>query len=205
LYSIPAVSQLALGTLEWSYPPLEHQPEDVQAIVVLAGSVYPADAVRRQPELGEDTLYRCLKAAQYYHTGTPCLVLVSGGTVEAGGPLCAPLMGDFLIRLGVAASDVLIEDRSRTTWENAVESRKLLEQRGIRKVVLITDASHLRRAVGCFRKQGLDPVACGCRYRATSFPGKLFDFLPNPSGGKGMQVAWHEWLGLGWYWLQDRI
>jgi uncharacterized SAM-binding protein YcdF (DUF218 family) len=201
----PAAGYLALGTLEWPYPPLEQRPEDAQAIVVLAGYVHRAEGVRRRPELGEDTVYRCLRAAELYHQGPPYLILVSGNSVKEGGPAIAPLMRDFLVKLGVSASNVIVESQSRTTWENAVESHKLLEQRGIRKVILVTDAPHLFRAVRCFAKQGVEVVPCGCRYRASAFHGDLADFLPSPSGAQGVQTAWHEWLGSVWYWMRGRI
>jgi uncharacterized SAM-binding protein YcdF (DUF218 family) len=204
LCSTPLVSYLALGSLEWSYPPREHRPEDAQAIVILAGYVRPADGVRRRPELGQDTLYRCLEGAELYHQGQPCPVLVSGGRVEDTQPLFAPLMRDFLVKLGVPATDVLVEDRSRTTWENAVESQKLLAQQGIRKILLVTDAAHLLRAERCFRNQGMEVVPWGCRYRATVFSLELRNFLPNPGGGAGLLDASHEWLGLAWYWLRGR-
>src|SRR5262249_37927778 len=55
---------------------------------------------------------------------------------------------------------------SRTTYENAVESARLLNDRDMPRVVLVTDAAHLRRAVACFRKQGLDVIPCGSHYRA---------------------------------------
>lgn len=203
--STPLVSYFALGSLEWSYPPQEHRPEDAQAIVILAGYVRPANEVRRQPELGTDTLYRCLEGAEVYHQGQPCPVLVSGGRVEDAQPLFAPLMRDFLVKLGVPASNILIEDRSQSTWENAVESRKLLAKRGIQKIVLVTDAAHLLRAERCFRNQGMEVAPWGCRYRATEFSLELRNFLPSPKGGGGLLDATHEWLGLAWYRLRGRI
>jgi uncharacterized SAM-binding protein YcdF (DUF218 family) len=207
LCSLPAVNYLALGSLEWSYPPLQQAPEDAQAIVVLAGYIRPADDVRSEPELGEDTLYRCLRAAELYRQGKRRPVVVSGGAVDAAwsGPLIAPHMRDFLVQLGVSSGDVIVEDQSRTTWENAVQTQKLLQPLGIAKVVLVTDAAHLPRAVRCFRKQGLDVTPCGCRYRATSFRASLPAFLPDPAAAGGLLEAWHEWLGLAWYWLHGRI
>jgi uncharacterized SAM-binding protein YcdF (DUF218 family) len=207
LWCMPALSYLALGSLEWSYPPLKERPKDAQAIVVLSGYARPADSVRPQSELGEDTLYRCLRAAEIYRQGDPCPVLVSGGVVDADSnkPACAPLMRDFLVQLGVPASNVIVEDLSSTTWENAVQSHKLLEKRGITRVVLVTDAMHLFRAVRCYRKQGIEVVPCGCRYQATEFEADLAHFLPSAAGASGMQDAWHEWLGSAWYWLRGRI
>lgn len=203
--STPLASCLALGSLEWSYPPSPQRPQDAQAIVILAGYVIAADSVHRHPELGQDTLYRCLEGAELYHQGQSCPVLVSGGTVADAGPPCAPLMRDFLVKLGVPATDIVVEDQSRSTWENAVESYKLLQPRGISKILLVTDAAHLFRAERCFRRQGMEVFPWGCRYRATMFPLEMGHFLPSPSGGAGLEEASHEWLGLAWYWLHGRI
>jgi uncharacterized SAM-binding protein YcdF (DUF218 family) len=204
---VPAVGYLALGTLEWSYPPLERRPDDTEAIVVLSGYVAPPGGARLQPEMGEDTVQRCLKAAELYHQGRPCPVLVSGGKVhpDTPGPTLAEVMRDFLLRLGVKPSDVIVEDQSRTTYENAVESCRLLRERGLTRTVLVTDAIHLGRALGCFRKQGFEPVPCGCRYRATAFRTTLGQFLPNPASARGCAEACHEWFGTIWYRLCGRI
>lgn len=207
LCSLPAVSYLALGSLEWSYPPLRETPTDAQAIVVLAGYIFPADKVRPEPELGDDTVTRCLRAAELYRQLKPRPIVVSGGAVDAdsGGPLLAPRMRNLLVQLGVCAADVIVEDKSRSTWENAVETQKLLEPRGISKVVLVTDGTHLPRAVRCFRKQGIEVIPCGCRYRATTFHSSVQTFLPQPNAGRGLMEAWHEWMGLAWYWMKGRI
>lgn len=205
--STPLASYLALGSLEWSYPPQEERPGDLQAIVVLSGDIRPPDAVRKKAELGVDTLYRCLTAAEVYRAGPSCLVLVSGGVVEPDDatPPVADLMRDFLVRLGVARADVLVENQSRSTYENAVEASKLLEARGLRKAVLVTDAAHLPRALACFRGQGIDVVPWGCRYRATRLPAALDTFLPDLAAARGVREAWHEWVGIAWYRLTGKI
>jgi uncharacterized SAM-binding protein YcdF (DUF218 family) len=203
--STPLASSLALASLEWFYPPPQQRPEDAQAIVIMAGYVHPADGTRRHSQLGPDTLYRCLEGTELYHLGQPCPVLVSGGKVVDTSPACAPLMRDFLVKLGVPATDILVEDQSRSTWENAVESYKLLKPRGISKVLLVTDAAHLFRAERCFRNRGMEVVPWGCHYRAKVFPLELSHLLPSPTGGAGLDEATHEWLGLAWYWLHGRI
>jgi uncharacterized SAM-binding protein YcdF (DUF218 family) len=203
--STPLASYLALGSLEWFYPPLQERPPDAQAIVILAGYVFPADGAHRHPQLGPDTLYRCLEGVELYQQGQPCPVLVSGGSVGGAGPTCAPLMRDFLVKLGVPATDILVEDKSQSTWENAVESQRLLKLRGISKILLVTDATHLFRAERCFRRQEIDVVPWGCRYRATLSPLEVGRFLPSATGGAGLDEASHEWLGSAWYWLLGRI
>ena len=87
---LPAVSFLALGSLEWLYPPLKGSPEEAEAIVVLSASCDPPDSVRPKATLGSDTMHRCLCAAEVYHRMRPRPVLISGGKVdpESSGSSC---------------------------------------------------------------------------------------------------------------------
>ena len=58
-------------------------------------------------------------------------------------------------------SQVWIADKSRSTYENAKYGAELVKGRGISRIVLVTDAYHMPRAEGCFRKQGLSVAPAG--------------------------------------------
>src|SRR5262249_2268652 len=150
---------------------------------VLAAAVRPANPVRLQAELDERSTFRCLSASSLYHQGPPCLVVVSGGKSDPSepGPPCAQVMHDFMVDLGVKTSDLLVEEASRTTFENAVECRKLLEARNIEEIVLVTDAVHTVRAEECFRNQGLRVTTAACRHDATGYAFGLEDLVPSPT------------------------
>lgn len=203
----PAVGYLALGSLEWRYPPGTELPEGTQAIVVLSGSVRPLDATSSAVELGPDTLLRCLDAARLYHRGKPSLLVLSGGEVDwsVPGPTLAQAMRDFMVGQGVKNTDLLVEDESSTTYENSVEAGKLLAQWGITKIVLVTSASHMRRAEGCFRRQGLQVTPSACDFHARRSAWSLSDVLPNTRAGEQVQIAAHEWLGMAGYWVRGRM
>jgi uncharacterized SAM-binding protein YcdF (DUF218 family) len=207
LLSMPFLAYLELGSLEWQYPPLAAPPEHVEALVVLGGGVRPPDATRKQAEPGEDSMYRCLYAAQLYHEVGGCPVLVSGGHVngDPGKLSVAEVMRDFLVQLGVRPEDITVEDQSQTTYENALGCRKLLEARGVRRVVLVTDATHMLRAAHVFARQGLEVTPAPCRQLATQFEWSGLDFVPNPSAAVHSQEAFHEWVGTLWYWCQGRL
>jgi uncharacterized SAM-binding protein YcdF (DUF218 family) len=207
IWCIPAVSYLALGTLEWRYPPLRLRPADAKAIVVLGGSIIPPDAVRRRAELGQSTLFRCRHALEFYRQGEPCPVVLSGGRVtpNRSDPPCARVMRDFMVDSGVRPSDLIEEDRSRSTYENAVECARLLRQRQIRKIILVTEATHMDRALGTLRGQGVDAIPAACNYGTARFDWSVFDFLPSPKAALTCQTVLHEWLGTAWYRLQGRL
>src|SRR5262249_10928897 len=142
-----------------------------------------------------------------YRQGPPCPVLVSGGkeAPDAPEPACAEVMRTFLLQLGVAPADILVEGRSQTTYDNARFSRELLQERHLQPVVLVTEATHMFRGERCFRKQGLDVVPAACNFRATTFDWALPTFVPSPGAARACQDAEHEWVGAIWYWLNGRM
>ncbi|MEK6248240.1 MAG: YdcF family protein, partial [Planctomycetales bacterium] len=189
------------------YPPVYQRPAEADAIVVLSAGIRPPNEIRQVAVLSESGVYRCIKAAQLYHSGAPCKVVLTGGRVDPNrlGPTLADAMSDLMVELGVNRKDLILETHSQSTYENAVKSAELLKQQGIKSIALVTDATHLSRSVRCFEKQGLLVKGCGCQYRATSFQWKLFNFLPAAGAARYNQAVVHEWLGIVWYWIHDRI
>jgi uncharacterized SAM-binding protein YcdF (DUF218 family) len=205
LHSPPA-AYLALRSLEGRYPPSDRVPPDAGAIVVLSGAVSAPDRTRTRPELGGNTLHRCLQAAVLHRVAPDRPVLVSGGPVDYGGGLtAAAVMREFLIGHGVNAANIITEDRSRNTYENAVGSCRILRDRGIRRIVLVTDAAHMRRAEACFRAQGVDVVPSACGHIATDYALDWRDVLPDVKSAAQVDQAWHEWLGITGYWVRGRL
>jgi uncharacterized SAM-binding protein YcdF (DUF218 family) len=198
---------VAAGSLEWAIPPRYDLPEGTQAIVVLGGRVDPANDVRTRPLLGDEGTMRCLKAAQLYREGGPCLVVASGGNPDPThpGPPCGKAMADFLADVGVARENLMWEGTSRTTYENALETRRLLKPHGIQRIVLVTSATHLKRSERCFQAQGFEVAPRGCCYRATEMTWSPFALLPSAEAAQTTSAAAHEWLGLVWYWMHGRI
>jgi DUF218 domain len=74
-------------------------------------------------------------------------------------------MRDFLLRHGVPESKLIIENRSRSTDENVRYTAEILRQKAIRKIVLVTDAVHIRRAQRTFEKSGLTVIPAPCGFR----------------------------------------
>lgn len=205
--STPVAAFLAMGTLEWSYPPTSVVPAADDTIVVLTGGVRTPDTVRQYAELGESSVCRCQHAAVLYHRRDACTVIVSGGKVhpETPGPPCSEVMRDYLVQLGVKRSHLLVEDRSRTTHESAVACREVLNSRPHGKVLLVTEATHMARSHACFRAQGMEVIPAACSHQATEFQFTLSTFLPSSGALKDVETAAHEWIGLAWYWLHGRI
>jgi uncharacterized SAM-binding protein YcdF (DUF218 family) len=190
----------AAGLLEWSYPTLETIPADVDAIVVLGGGIREATSTLPDAELAENTRFRCIYAAELYKK-RPMPILVTGGIVETNldVPPLAPLMKELLIERGVPARDILVEDASSTTFENAELSQPILAEFGARHILLVTDASHMMRASRCFTAYDLDVTPAPCRHSTEVFHWRPESFLPRAGAARSVRRSMHEWLGMLWY------
>lgn len=168
------------------------------AIVVLGGG-RDADA----PEYGSDTVsIRTLQRLRYavrLHRATGWPLLVTGGSVFGDKRPEAELMRDTLVAdFGVAPR--WVEARSRTTYENAVYSRALLEADGVVTVYLVTQAWHMPRARWSFAQAGVRaiPAPTGFNRLEPDLP-RVLAYLPSTYGLSLSSRALSERLGLLWY------
>jgi uncharacterized SAM-binding protein YcdF (DUF218 family) len=92
---------------------------------------------------------------------------------------------------GIDSTRVLLETRSSNTYENALYSAEMLRPQRGERWLLVTGASHMPRAIGSFRKVGLEVE-----------PWPVYDLTV--SDAPPTNVALHEWLGLFAYWAFDR-
>lgn len=194
------VRYLIVGSLEWRYPFSETVDQDAEAIVVLSGAVHGVDPVHPHPELGANTIERCLHAAKLHKAAPDKPILISGGPSDGeGSPIAAIVMREFLIRQGVNERNMILEDRSMTTHENAVESARILRERGIRRITLVTSATHMKRSVATFEKQGLLVTPSACGHIANGYGFVWTDLFPDATSAYQVEICSHEWLGIAVY------
>jgi uncharacterized SAM-binding protein YcdF (DUF218 family) len=86
-------------------------------------------------------LYRACQSSE-----NKCVIIASGGDPQRNGISEARIMQRELLEVGVSADDILLEEQSRNTFENAKFTRTLLEAHGFSKHILVTSGFHLRRA-----------------------------------------------------------
>jgi uncharacterized SAM-binding protein YcdF (DUF218 family) len=204
LFSWPPVAWLLSRALEYPYPPRTLPAGEAGAIVVLASSMYPETPPLPAARAGSDTLERCLYAAWLYSHWKQVPVLASGGGSDAGQPAYSLTMREALRQQGVPPDAIWVEDRSHSTYENALFAARLLREKGIRRIVLVTEAYHMPRAVRCFREQSLEVIPAACGYR-TFHRFHLGDLLPGWEPIGWNEDVIHEAVGLGWYRLKGWI
>lgn len=196
-------SEALAGALEGRAPPLPAAEAPGDAIVVLGGGLLPPIPPRTAPEV-TDAGDRVLEAARLWRAGRAPRVLACGGSLDGMPPEAADL-AELLRFLGVAGEAILEDRSSRTTRENALEARRLLEPLGVRRILLVTSALHMPRAAGLFRAQGFEVVPAPTdwltvRENPRSGVGRALWLLPTAESLGVTTRALREWIGLAVAW-----
>ncbi len=205
LWSTPWLSELAAGCLERDYPAqLADAYPSADAIVLLGGLLLPAQPpARPHPDLNA-AADRAWFAARLWHAGKAPVLVCSGGRAplsQADAPEC-PEVAVFLNELGVPENAVLVEATSRTTAENAAAVAALLPAGA--RILLVTSASHMRRAERVFVGHGFDVVPAATDHaERRPRPFNIRDLAPSARALGTSTTVWHEWLGLAWYRLNQ--
>lgn len=198
--SLPITARQLLAGLEADVKPLPTSGWQADAIVVLGGGRLEAT-----PEYGGDTVSATtlerLRYAARLHRATRLPLLVSGGSVYGEPVPEAELMRQALEQdFGIVPK--WVEGQSRNTYENASYSKTILEASGVRKVLLVTHASHMPRAEWAFRTVGFETVAAPTAFAAVDPSTRLIHYFPSGFSIYRSSQALHEYLGLWWYRLR---
>jgi uncharacterized SAM-binding protein YcdF (DUF218 family) len=205
IFSITPVADLLLFSLEFSFEK-GTIPKNMEAIVVLAGMIDLQRSNEERIELSSasDRIVEGILLAQNYPN---TLLILSGGS----GSLFdqskseAEMMEILAIRLGISRERIRLDNRSRNTYENAVESKKILDKEDISCFVLVTSASHMRRALGCFRKVGLNPIPYAVDFKNHLGKYNLFSLIPSAGSLGASTAAIHEYIGIITYKLRGYL
>lgn len=208
IFSNPLVGGILLGALEDDFPMLEIDDyPQVDAIVVLGGITSPPIPPRLSLDVGS-AFDRLLHGMRLLRAGRAPYLILSGGTI----PLLiesevteAVQMQILALEYGIDPESILLEERSRSTYENAVFIRELLQERGLERVLLVTSASHMRRSAAVFRSQGVQIVPAPTDVRIVSQRFTPGQFLPTLSGLEYSTIATKEYIGWVVYWLRGWI
>jgi len=190
--------------LESRYMPVidPAQAEPYDAIVVLTGGSIPAGGLIPFPTI-DAAMFRRLDEAWRLYRIRPKPVVVSGGHVNPFTPAANEnqIARDYLIRWGVQPTDVLGEDRSRDTFESAVEVQKLLKQKGWRRYLLVTSAAHMPRSMLAFSARAPEPIPAPGDFSLRAFEITPLDLLPSLGAARAIAESLHEYIGLAnYYW-----
>ncbi len=162
IMSLPVTVEWAARALESRAPVLQEErwaglAEHAQAIVVLGAGREQADPAWGADQPSHIALERLRYASRIAKaSGLP--ILTSGGLHFGKRPPSEARIGAELLERDIGVQVRWLEERSRTTWENAVFSAQMLKGEGITRIVLVTSAPHMPRSRWCFEQNGLEVI-----------------------------------------------
>ncbi|MCX7355802.1 MAG: YdcF family protein [Alphaproteobacteria bacterium] len=195
--SLLPIPDIVVGTLEQRFPRPDPLPEKVDGIILLGGAQIP----RMTEEYGTPALNGAANTVTTFlwlgRQYPDAKLVFTGGS---GDPLERSLneaetLRLFLIQQGFDANRVLYEKQSRNTYENAALSKSLADPRPGETWILVTQALHVPRSVGAFRKVGWDVTPYSEAYRY----GRHIHFGPPANVREALAIfstGVREWIGL---------
>lgn len=173
------------------------KPQDlqqVQGIVVLGGGVHPQAPEYGLAQPSPNTLQRLRYGVWLARqTGKPLGFAGGIGWAALGAATEPEGMVARRVLMEYGAQARWIDDQSRDTAQNAARMAEILQPAGVRRIALVTDATHMPRAVAAFRAVGFEVVPA-----PTDFPGPqgspFMEWLPSGHGIQANRALLREWL-----------
>lgn len=192
--------------LEERFPRGAADPADLKCMIVLGGGFATEVTTARggyDLNAAGDRFLEALRLAEKYPQAR---ILVSGGdgTITGDQEGDAVIAARMFAAFGIDAAR-LIEDRtSRTTYENAVNTKPLLASNGLSDCLLITSGFHMPRSMGIFRKLAIPVVPWPVDYRTSGKDSLHLDATQPSLNAELLGIAVREWIGLAGYYLAGR-
>lgn len=215
--SIDPISNFLMINLAHKYQPIQKKVNGVKAIVVLGGGAKEAKNLPIAFQLSRETLLRlmeCLRLWRMYNGKV--MIVASGGSA---GPFIkktpeSTVMKKFLIERGVPQKAIILEDKSRNTYENIVYSETLLKKfkidpteknNGRPVLILCTSIYHLLRANLIAEKRKWNFLSAPAPFLKIHSPATPLSYLPSFKNFSQSHRALHEYVGIAYYKLKGYI
>lgn len=182
LFSITPAADLILLSLESKYQPVEKKELDKTGKIVLLLGEKEASILRA----GE-----VLRMFQY----KKFQIIISGTSALNPEENPAKELKDYLFKRGVLAENIILEDKSRNTFESAKNIKAIINKEPF---FLVTSAYHLPRSIEIFQKLGNNPIPAPADFKMKQNYNTL-DFFPSAENLRKTDLAFHEYFGILFY------
>ena len=130
-------------------------PQPVDVVIVLGGGTKP-DLI-----LDFATRQRVRMGAAHLTQGNADWLIMTGGPMGNLDLTAASVMRDFAVEIGAPAQQIILEEQSRTTFENLRLAFEIMDARGLKSFAIVSDDYHLARARELARFMGREPSGLG--------------------------------------------
>ncbi len=201
LSSITLISGPLLGLLE-HYPPLSKQDmatSTIKAVVILGGGRYQkAPEWGKEDRLSDDSMRR-LEYGAYLAKKMNIQIILTGGSPQ-GEVLPEAVLMKQVLEKQYGITNAIAEIHSKNTFENAKFTTVILGKLNIKKVYVVSHASHMRRVISSLNYFKIEGIPAPLGYNTNYYTMIGWQtFIPSTNGLTATRKLIHELLGLLWY------
>lgn len=202
LLTVYPFGDLLIEPLEKRFSQPTELPKNIDGIIILGGGEHLNISINwNRPELGNGgDRYIGAKELSNYYPDAPIIFTGGSGSVRLQNTKGEGYLAkQLLTTLGIAEDRLIIESKSRNTYENFKLVKPFLPvENG--HYLLVTSAFHMPRAMGIARKQGVNVSPYPVDFRSISRELRKINFNFHKNL-KSLEPAWKEWIGLTiYYW-----
>ena len=200
LFAVAPIGPAMMLALEQRFPRPPKLPDRIEGILVLGGAVETRISLAYGETVFNGSIARVLAGAALARKHPEAKLALVGGEGELFpvGFAEARATQSFVLEEGIPATRLIIEERSRSTHENALFAKEQIRPQPGQTWVLVTSAFHMPRAVGAFRAEDWPVIPYPVDFRVDPSTGLRANF--NLVDGLGSStVAGKEWAGLVGY------
>jgi uncharacterized SAM-binding protein YcdF (DUF218 family) len=198
LFSFQPISNAILAPLENSHKALLETPK-VNYILVLGHAHLSNQNLTITSEVKSIAINRLVEGIRHYKNLDNVKLIVSGYSGFDKNSH-AFMQEKLAISLGLNPKDIIRLDSPRDTKEEAIEAKKIV---GNEEFILVTSASHMKRSVLLFEKEGLKVIASPTNHLA--YEDDSYSALFSAKNIRKVETAIHEYLGLLYSFLRKEI
>lgn len=190
LASYEPFSNYITKPLEQSYSSYLDIDKSIEYVLVLGSGHDTNEKLSSLSQLSQTAVTRLGEGVRIFRQLDEAKLIVSGYSGIDSTPH-AIVSKKVAISLGVPKDKILTQSKAKDTFEEAVYAKKVI---GNKKFVLVTSATHMKRAMNLFQAHGMNPIAAPTDF-LVKVDGEFLSF-PHPNQLRKTNVAIHEYLGL---------
>lgn len=192
ILSLNPAANLLLSPLERTFPKYEPGAQKIKYVVVLGGTHISDQRLPVSSQISSASLTRLIEGIIIFRENPGSKLIVSGysGHDKISN---AVIMADIAKSIGVDSADIIIEPRPKDTKDEArIISDIVMDD----PFVLVTSASHMKRAVALFEFHGLAPIPAPTHFQVKE--SDTVTYMPSSSSLRKATAAFHEYMGIVW-------
>ncbi len=203
LFSISLVGNLLCVPLEKTHPPYQGSAVDVNGIVVLTAGLQDLSHLGLGTKPGGASILRLNHGIEIYRKLKGVPIIICGGNGDPANPNLSEgkALWDLAVSLGISEKDLILEDKSKTTYEGVYKLKTLMGE-GSQRIILVTSAMHMPRSVGLYEQGGFEVIPAPTQYITQKIEINLTSLIPSLRGLSVSSTAISEYLLRVYYYFR---